>query len=182
MFTFRLEKAIQATGVLFRQEHVKRMAYLRLLKLLYIAERESLKETGRPIIGDHVVAMDHGPVFTRVYSLVKGEAVGTDVWNNYLVKDHYHLELSHSPDVGELSRYEVEKLQEVGKRYEDWNDWEVVRETHSFEEWKNNIPIKGSSLPIPFAHILKAVGRDKDTEAIAQFHKDSQIYDNIFGS
>lgn len=38
------------------------MSYLRMLKLLYLADRESLKETGHTITGDRVVAMEHGPV------------------------------------------------------------------------------------------------------------------------
>jgi uncharacterized phage-associated protein len=182
MFRFNLNKTIQAIGVLFREEHVNRMSYIRLIKLLYIAERESIKETGRPIIGDGVVAMDQGPVFSRVYDLVKGEAVGTDVWNGYLVKDHYHLELSRSPDVGELSRYEIDKLRQVSKRHEDHDDWEVVNVTHAFEEWRNNQPPKGSSKRIPFEDIVKAVGREKDLAAIVEIETDGQAYDKIFGS
>jgi hypothetical protein len=37
-------------------------------KLLYLADRESLKKTGRPITGDRVVAMEHGPVLRSVSS------------------------------------------------------------------------------------------------------------------
>jgi len=37
------------------------MSYLRLLKLLYIAERESWRQTEHGMFGDKVVAMKHGP-------------------------------------------------------------------------------------------------------------------------
>jgi hypothetical protein len=50
-FPLNVEKAIQAVGVLFRNDRVRRMNYMRVLKLLYIADREALGETGRPIIG-----------------------------------------------------------------------------------------------------------------------------------
>jgi hypothetical protein len=43
-------KTIQAIGVLLRQDGVRCMNYMRLLKLLYIADRETLRRTGRPIV------------------------------------------------------------------------------------------------------------------------------------
>lgn len=181
MFTFNLQKAIQAVGVLFREGHEKRIAYIRIIKLLYISEREMLKETGRPIIGDKIFAMDHGPVLSRVYDLVKGEAAGTDVWNRYYRREHYYLELCHSPDVGELSKHEVEKLRSVAKRYEDDNDWKVVRETHKFEEWIKNKPTDNSSNRIPLQDILAAIGREKDLPAIKQNQNDHDAYVKVFG-
>ncbi len=48
-FPLKVLKTIQAIGVLLRSDGVKRMNYMRLLKLLYMADRESLCETGRPI-------------------------------------------------------------------------------------------------------------------------------------
>jgi len=51
-----IEKAIQATAVLLRQEG-KRASRLRLLKLLYIADRNALQKTGSPILGSKIVAM-----------------------------------------------------------------------------------------------------------------------------
>lgn len=59
--TLDVEKAIQAVGVLLRREG-KRASRLRLLKLLYIADRISLQKTGTPILGSKVVALKHGPV------------------------------------------------------------------------------------------------------------------------
>lgn len=181
MFRFKLKKTIQAIAVLFREEHVERMPYIRLLKLLYVADRESLQETGRPITGDHVVAMDHGPVLSRTYDLIKGETVGTDVWSGFFRRCHYLLEIVAQPDVGELSRYEIEKLQSVAKRHEDDNDWHIVNQTHAFDEWKRNQPVSGSSRPIPFEDVLRAVGREKDLESIAKYQQDEQVYDRIFG-
>ena len=43
-------------------DSVDAMSYMRLLKLLYLAERKSLAETGRPILGDRTIAMQQGPV------------------------------------------------------------------------------------------------------------------------
>jgi uncharacterized phage-associated protein len=58
--------------VLLRQDGVRCMNYMRLLKLLYIADRESLPRTGRPIVGGPVIAMERGPVLEEVFDLIRG--------------------------------------------------------------------------------------------------------------
>src|SRR5271155_4089348 len=70
-FPLKVLKTIQAIGVLLRADGVKRMNYMRLLKLLYMADRESLRETGRPITGGPVTAMERGPVLEEVYDLIR---------------------------------------------------------------------------------------------------------------
>ena len=59
-YPFKIEKAIQAAGVLLEQHEHQQMEYIRLLKLLYIADRESVGETGRPILGSKIVARRKG--------------------------------------------------------------------------------------------------------------------------
>ena len=56
-YPFKIDKAIQAAGVLLNEHQRGQMEYLRLLKLLYIADREAIAETGQPIVGSRVVAM-----------------------------------------------------------------------------------------------------------------------------
>src|SRR5262245_9212871 len=63
---FDTMKAIQAAAVLLRFDDGA-MDYLRLLKLLYIADREALRETGRPISYSRTIAMDNGPLSSEVY-------------------------------------------------------------------------------------------------------------------
>ncbi len=48
---------------------------LKLVKLLYLADRESLQKHGNPISFDRLVSMDHGPVLSRTLNLICG-AVG----------------------------------------------------------------------------------------------------------
>ena len=65
MFAFYPTKTAQASAVLLKQEPGQRMGRLRLLKMPYIADREWIKCCRRPITGDRIVAMDHGPVLTE---------------------------------------------------------------------------------------------------------------------
>jgi uncharacterized phage-associated protein len=68
-FTFNERKAIQAAGRLIQLAGGE-MNYLALMKLLYLVDREALFHLGRPITGDKVVAMKHGPVLSRIFDLV----------------------------------------------------------------------------------------------------------------
>src|SRR5260370_29287174 len=62
-----------AAAGLVLQEAGGRMEYLRLIKLLGLADRESWREVNRPITGDDYVAMKCGPVASRTFDLVKTE-------------------------------------------------------------------------------------------------------------
>jgi uncharacterized phage-associated protein len=155
---FHLEKSIQATAALLATSSVKRMSRLRVLKLLYVAEREALKETGRTITGDRAVAMDHGPVLTTIYNLIKGEHADASRWNQFFSRDDQHdIQLIAEPGNGKLSRYELSKLADVAKRFKGSNDWDLVEHTHGFEEWIKNKPAKGSRNKIPLDDILAAL-------------------------
>lgn len=178
-FRFNVEKTIQAAGAFLRHSGVKEMSYLRLIKLLYLADRESLQETGRPLTGDRIVAMQHGPVLSSVYDLVKGEHGDWPTWSHFFRTQGYRIDMVQEPTVGSLSKYELGKIRELAERHADKNEWELVELCHTFEEWKKNDPGK-SSKPIPLADILDAVGRGDDRAAIMQTAADEAAFDSFF--
>jgi uncharacterized phage-associated protein len=157
-FPLNVDKTVQAIGVLFRTDRVNRMNYMRLLKLLYIADREALQQIGRPVVGGPALAMERGPVLEEVHDFIRGFHRHMPVWDKYLRTDRYDLELVDDPDVGQLSRYEIRKLQEIAKRHADDDEWVLSRLTHDFPEWKKNA-VGTSAQPIPLEDILEAVGR-----------------------
>lgn len=175
-----IKKAIQVVSTILHVHGNKEMSYLRLLKLMYIADRESIGETGQPITGDRVVAMEYGPVLSGVYSLIKkGDTTGWPVWSEYIRTRGYRIEQIKKIGNEKLSRYEIGKLRELTERYEDKTEWELVKITHEFPEWKQNDPGK-SSKPIPLTHILAALGRSADESAIVQEAFDQQAFDRLF--
>jgi hypothetical protein len=48
------------------------MSYLKLIKLLYIVDREALLRWGRPVTTDRHVSMPKGPVVSQIYDLIVG--------------------------------------------------------------------------------------------------------------
>ena len=167
LIQFSVDKLIQAAAILLKATPPERMSYLRLLKLLYIADRESIQETGRPITGDEVVAMQHGPVLSRAFDCVKGTDYASQEWGRYIQRSGpYDIELVQDPGVARLSRYEVMKLQDVSRRHEELDQWELVEVTHQFEEWVKNQPDAVERSPIPVRDILQAVGLGEQAEEI----------------
>jgi uncharacterized phage-associated protein len=178
MFYFNAMKAIQAAATLLRPEETKQISYLRLLKLLYIADRESMKETGHPITGDQVLAMDNGPVLKGVYDLIQGTGYHVPAWAKHFQIHDYQIKLKEDPGVGLLSRYEMKKLHEISARYAMKDDWAIVNETHEFDEWKQ-VYVEGTARKISAEYILRAVGRAADIGAIEQEEKEKAEIDRI---
>jgi len=180
--TFRsnFEKSLQAAGVLLGLDG-NRMERIRLLKLLYIADRELLGETGRTITGDRVVAMDHGPVLSEVYDLIKGQASRAGEWNQHVHTANRSVELRKDPGRGELSRREVEKLTEVTDRYRDVDDWSLSGITHGFAEWSLNFR-EGTSSPIPWLDVLSAQGKEEFVEIVELEEADRCYLEDVFGA
>ena len=58
----------------------KRDDYTRILKLLYLAEKECLAQRGRPLLGDEIFAMQHGPVLSAVYDLIQNRHFDSADW------------------------------------------------------------------------------------------------------
>jgi len=157
------------------------MSYLRLLKLLYIADRESLRKSGRPIVGTRPVAMKYGPVFSEVLDLVNGQHADEGIWSEFIRKDGYAVALEKDPGVLSLSRYEIEMLTNTAERYRDIDDWEIVEETHTFEEWKSSI-VHGKSTSIPLEEIIRAVGRGDDVSDIIKEAQETVALSRLNGS
>jgi len=154
-YRLNISKAIQAAGVLLRETSSHRMTRLRLLKLLYIADRESLKKTGRPITGDRAVAMPHGPVLSELYDCIKGTACHLASWQEFFCSEDLDVCMIKSPATDDLCRYEIETLQRVSADRRDKTEWDIAEETHGFQEWKDP---GSTSRPIAFEDILRACG------------------------
>ncbi len=180
-FRFNPMKAIQAVALLLKQRHAtKTDNYMRLLKLLYIADRESIKETGVPITSDRFIAMQRGPVLSRLLDMIKQQDSLSPEWDKWIERDRYDIRLIRDPGNGQLCRYEIAKLLEVWSRYADDDEWALVNETHKLQEWIKNDP-GTSSKPIPLSDLLEAVNRADWLETIIKDADESADARSLFG-
>ncbi len=162
---FNEAKAIQAAARLLVLRQAP-MSYLKLIKLLYLIDREALIRWGRPVTTDCHVAMDHGPVVSKIYDLIVDEPPpGTQsVWRQYISEPaNYEVRLLRDPGAGELSRAEEALIDEIFACHGRKSRWEVVEYSHGLPEWQDP---KGSAIPINFRDILRA-GNKTDAEITA---------------
>ncbi len=156
---FNERKAMEAAVHLL---HLRggRMSYLKLLKLLYIADREALHRWGIPISHDNYVSMDHGPVLSQTYNLIRDG--GSRLWSEHISAPFgdYEIQLTGDmPIIEKLSRAEESLLDEVFDRFGKATRWDLVSETHKFAEWRDP---HGSSIPIEIRDILRALGEPEE--------------------
>jgi uncharacterized phage-associated protein len=176
--SFNERKATEAAvHLLFRRGG--RMHYLKLLKLLYLADREALSRWGIPISHDNYVSMDHGPVLSQTYNLIRDG--GSRFWSEHISAPFGDYEIcltGEPPAVQKLSPAEERLLDEIFDRYGCVNRWDLVDEMHKLPEWRNP---HGSRLPIDIKEILQALGESKeDIEAIvAELGYEYEIDDRL---
>lgn len=180
MFAFKFDKAIQCVAYLLRREPSRQMNYMRLLKVLYIADRESIRQTGRPITGDRAAAMARGPVPSETFDLIKGIHLRSPEWSEFIQKSEYEVRLVQDPGLAKLSRFDIELLERVAEEHRGHDEWDMVEITHEFPEWRRNDPGKSSKM-IPLADILEAVGRPADLADIEEDAKADQAFSRLFG-
>jgi uncharacterized phage-associated protein len=162
---FNEKKATQAAARLLELRG-GRMSYLKLIKLLYLADREALLRWGRPITTDRYFAMDRGPVLSRVLDLATdGEDPGSPcIWANHITgPSNFEVELKSPAGRDELSDAEAALLEEVFQEHGRKSRWELVELTHKLPEWKDP---QGCAVPITYRDILKA-GRKTELEIAA---------------
>jgi uncharacterized phage-associated protein len=144
------------------------MSYLKLLKLLYLADRKALIEHGRPITFDRYVSMDHGPVLSQTYNLIVGEESPGEhsYWRDFISEpDRYDVHLVKDAPNGALSAAQERVLDELFAEFGRMSRWDLVHFTHTLPEW---VDPHGSSVPIALRDVLRGAGvEDDEADAMA---------------
>ena len=183
-FRSSTKKMAQAVGILLREEPDHRTSYMRILKLLVIADRESLKQAGCPIIGSKVVAMKDGPLHSAVYDLIKNTHLDVQMWDSFFdTVGKFDIKMHDNPGVDELSPFEIEILKKVSRDHEWLDQFQLSELTHDFEDWQRAWARRGDSgsIEIPFEETLQAIGLGNDAEAIVEAARIHNEAERVFG-
>ena len=151
-----------------------RLPLIKLVKLMYLAERLSLKRYGEPLTGDHLVAMPHGPVLSMTYDHINGALPSVDGgWETWISDRAGHVvalrdeSKIRSPelDLLRLSDSDLEVLGEVWCEFGHWDRWALVKYTHSdaCPEWEDP---DGSSRPILYETLFSKLGYSDEQAAL----------------
>lgn len=148
-------------------------SYFKILKLMYLAERESIRRFAEPMCGDDMFSLEHGPILSKTADLMRG-IIDSAVWRDMIRPDgRYNLALVEPETRGyrKLSRADRSILDEVWETHKERNWWEMRNWTHeNCPEWDNTLEDRNCSYrrsPIGMRNLLAAVGitEEKDVEA-----------------
>ena len=137
------------------------MHYIKLIKLLYLADREALLRWGAPITTDRHASLHNGPIVSRILNLITDDRP-KPIWSEYISAPlgDYEIQLLKKAPTDRLSRAEEKLMGEIFKQYGHRNRWDLIDNVmHKLPEWQDP---GGSSLAISFRDILKAGGESNE--------------------
>ena len=163
------------------------MRHLKLIKLMYLAERQALRDYGFTLTGDQVVAMPHGPVLSMTLNFINGDIESIDDgWEAWISdRANHEVALRDRPQdqaaLDELSVAELEILDRVWNEFGHMNQWQLRDYTHMHcPEWTDP---DGSSMPIPLHRIFVALGKTQDEAKRLEAQVAEQRHiDHVFAS
>ncbi len=183
MVGFDIEKTIQAAAYLIKCSG-GRMNYMRLLKLIYLVDRRSVKRRKMPICGDTPVAMQRGPVPSITLDLIKGEDPQSIRWDQFIRRDNYDVVLENDPGNLALSRAELRILEEILEQFSNFDEWALVEWCHeNLPEYEKNWNARGDKgvKRIPLDDILDAIGLAGHGEEITGRINENAQFAAMFG-
>lgn len=165
MFDIEIAGQISAWFINKQNQRGQEMPHLKLMKLLYLAERTSIQMNKELILGDRLVSMDNGPVLSRTLDFMQGYRKPNNGWDKWVSpKENHKVSLARkykSEDLDLLSVSIIKILKDLWKKHASRDEWDMVDYTHRYcKEWRNP---KGSSEPIPYRTLLlKGFGYSKE--------------------
>ena len=162
------EKKAAQVAAFFVHAGGSRLSLLKLMKLMYLAERLSLQQYGEPMIGDKLCSMEHGPVLSHTLNYMNGlRESSPEGWDSW-ISDRANHELALKRKIKNvkdeltmLSDADIEILQLLWDQFGHLSPFELRDYTHdSCAEWEDP---ENTSIPIPYSRLLRCVGYDNVT-------------------
>lgn len=137
-FIFSIEKAVAASSFLAKEAGGK-IDVIYLLKALYLSERRALLTWSRPITGDRFFSLEHGPIMSRIYDMVRERVTGSDMesWSEHFApRQGNEIVLIKESTLEDLSDREIEVLRQSWNEIKDLNFSDLRQLTHSLPEYE----------------------------------------------
>lgn len=131
---FDKEKSLNA--LLYVANRVQRKDFHKIFKIIYFADRQHLADWGRPITGDTYIAMESGPVPSRLYDMLKivrGDSYLPDMeglGKYFQVENWMYVHPLQDADLNKLSASEQEAMSEAIEKYATLSYDEIKEKSH----------------------------------------------------
>lgn len=170
-FPYNPDKATQAILFLLKA-HDGKIDKLKLVKELYLADKQHLLRYGRPIVGGEYFAMPHGPVSSPLLKHLNQATTG--LYPFCLEGKTVKSDISEF-ETDELSQSDIEVLEFIDRRYGHLHSWGLRNLTHLLWEYSFNWSKRkeGSRRhPISYEDLFKHV---KDKSMLDIIREDQEV-------
>jgi uncharacterized phage-associated protein len=154
---FHEAKALNS--VLYIANRLKRKDFHKIFKILYFSDREHLTEYGRPITGDIYIAMNDGPVPSKIYDIFKSVRGDSFYKDNGQFSKHFSviewdlINPHHEADLDELSASDIECINNALSLYGNLS-WDEIKEKSHDYAWRST----AINRPVSYKDILREQG------------------------
>lgn len=151
---------------------------LKVVKLIYLAEREFMAAFDASMLRDQLVSMEHGPVSSITLNRINGAGDDGGKWAEFITDRSFHrISLAKADltadDLDELSRAELRTLDKTWDQFGHMDQWEIRDYTHYHcPEWEDP---DFSSNPIPYSRVFKFLGKENPEELERRILRERQI-------
>jgi len=170
-FSFKEKRSTQAAAFLIKRND-NSLNYMKLIKLLYLADREALTRWQESITGDRYFSLSKGPIVSAILDKIVDppDPNNPDYWSSAITKtDHDPYAVTVIKDVGtdELSAREIELLESIDDFFKSYSQWDMVEYCHTYlPEWKDP---GNTRLPITIEDIFEVVFKNNTSEEKEHF-------------
>ena len=157
---FDKEKSLNA--LLYVANRVQRKDFQKIFKIIYFADRQHLADWGRPITGDTYIAMEAGPVPSRLYDMLKivrGDSYLPDtegLGKYFQVENWMYVRPLQDADLNKLSANEQEAMSEAIEKYAALSYDEIKEKSHDVA-WRST----ARDFSISWDNIAREAGLDE---------------------
>ena len=141
------KKMINSILFFANKSHNHTINRLKLMKLLWLADRIHLNRYGRTILRDQYYAMPHGPVPSKTMD------ISEEQHDNIFDVENYEITAEDKFDPKCFSQSDLDILEEVWDVYGNLNQYQLEDFSHLFPEWERfkdelNNPKESYSFPM----------------------------------
>lgn len=165
----QFDKTKALNTLLFVANRIQRRDFHKIFKIIYFADRQHLADWGRPITGDTYIAMEAGPVPSRIYDMLKivrGDSYLSDVegLGQYFKVDNWmYVVPLVDADLDKLSSNEQEALSNSIEQYAGLSYGEIKEKSHDVA-WRST----ARDYSISWDSIARETGLDEADVACLQ--------------
>ena len=165
----QFDKIKTLNALLYVANRVQRKDFHKIFKIIYFADRQHLADWGRPITGDTYIAMEAGPVPSRLYDMLKivrGDSYMSDsegLGRYFQVENWMYVNPLQDADLNKLSANEQEALSEAINKYSSLSYDEIKEKSHDVA-WRST----ARDFSISWDNIAREAGLDEVEVACLQ--------------